>query len=89
MELIDFELETISSTEPLDEIVQQRCLVIPINNKSSDIHRYYFMLLFVDKDGILSTTFAASKLRNCCVVYYSTAAAVAGTARVVLTIDRL
>ena len=28
MELIDFELETISSTEPLDEIVQQRCLVI-------------------------------------------------------------
>ena len=27
MELIDFELETISSTEPLDEIVQQRCLV--------------------------------------------------------------
>ena len=28
MELINFELDAISSTEPLDEIVQQRCLVI-------------------------------------------------------------
>ena len=27
MELINFELDAISSTEPLDEIVQQRCLV--------------------------------------------------------------
>ena len=27
MELINFEQDAISSTEPLDEIVQQRCLV--------------------------------------------------------------
>ena len=35
MELINFELDAISSTEPLDEIVQQRCLVILLykNNK--------------------------------------------------------
>ena len=34
--------------------------VIPVNKKSSDIYHHYFILLFVDKDGILFTTFAAS-----------------------------
>ena len=44
MELINFELDAISSTEPLDEIVQQRCLVsvyipkiLPIRNLSGYI----------------------------------------------------
>ena len=37
MELIDFELETISSTEPLDEIVQQRCLVDKFSSHCAQI----------------------------------------------------
>ena len=28
--------------------------VIPVNTMSSDIHHHYFILLFVDNDGILS-----------------------------------
>ena len=36
MELINFELDAIScSTEPLDEIVQQRCLVTHISPRKS------------------------------------------------------
>ena len=62
-----------------DPLVNPKCIillhddqiyVIPVNKKSSDIYHHYFILLFVDKDGILSTTFAAS-IETTLLVYYS------------------
>ena len=62
-----------------DPLVNPKCIillnddriyVIPVNKKFSDIYHHYFILLFVEKDDILSTTFAAS-IVSISVVYYS------------------
>ena len=52
--------------------------VIPVTKKSSINIHYDFLLLLFDNHGILSTTFAASKL--CCLLILL-AAAFAGAAR--------
>ena len=58
MELINFELDAISSTEPLDEIVQQRCLVtvrdfISKSHTRSEIYNFQIRINLQGKQLII------------------------------------